>query len=67
MPGLDFKSSVERVTAFQAGSIPVPRRHTQIESDPEWIDPRGDIVAKPIRLGVLAQRARRSGAARPNR
>ncbi len=27
MPGLDFKSSVERVTAFQAGSIPVPRRH----------------------------------------
>jgi hypothetical protein len=27
VPGLDFKSSVERVAAFQAGSIPVPRRH----------------------------------------
>jgi hypothetical protein len=26
VPGLDFKSSVERVTTFQAGSIPVPRR-----------------------------------------
>ena len=26
VPGLDFKSSVERVAAFQAGSIPVPRR-----------------------------------------
>ena len=28
VPGLDFKSSVERVAAFQAGSIPVPRRHS---------------------------------------
>ncbi len=27
VPGLDFKSSVERVATFQAGSIPVPRRH----------------------------------------
>ena len=26
VPGLDFKSSVERVATFQAGSIPVPRR-----------------------------------------
>jgi len=28
VPGLDFKSSVERVTTFQAGSIPVPRRQS---------------------------------------
>ena len=27
VPGLDFKSSGERVATFSAGSIPVPRRH----------------------------------------
>jgi len=27
VPGLDFKSSVERFATFLAGSIPVPRRH----------------------------------------
>jgi hypothetical protein len=27
VPGLDFKSSVDRVTTIWAGSIPVPRRH----------------------------------------
>ena len=28
VPGPDFKSGVERVTTFQAGSIPVPRRQS---------------------------------------
>ena len=38
VPGLDFKSSVERVATFQAGSIPVPRRHTcSLQgSEPLW-------------------------------
>ncbi len=45
MPGLDFKSSVERVAAFQAGSIPVPRRQPK----PEGLD---GLLALPAGSGT---------------
>ena len=39
VPGLDFKSSGERVATFSAGSIPVPRRHSTGVSHPTPLRP----------------------------
>ncbi len=52
VPGLDFKSSVKRLATFQAGSIPVPRRHRAAASPAPRRPSRPLAHRRPIRRRI---------------